>query len=321
MVGGGVNCMAYTGQSLYLPHWFVRRRGLALSIAFSGVGVGSITILPWLQTRIESSGWRSGCWVLGILVLALLGPLNLLLKHRPQDLGLEPDGGRAASATQGGGANIVDHAWAAIDWTLGRALRTRRFWWVAVGYFGALFTWYAVQVHQTKYLTEIGFSAADAAWALGLVSLVAVPGQIALGHLSDRIGREWVWAIGNFGFVLSCLALILLAAHPTMPLLWVMIVAQGTLGYGVTSVMGAISVEIFAGRNSGSIFGTVMLSAILGGATGPWVAGMLHDLTGSYAPVFWISIGCNVVSAAAIFRAAPGKVRAVAGRIRPAAAR
>ena len=52
MVGGGVNCMAYTGQSLYLPHWFVRRRGLALSIAFSGVGVGSITILPWLQTRI-----------------------------------------------------------------------------------------------------------------------------------------------------------------------------------------------------------------------------------------------------------------------------
>jgi cyanate permease len=65
----------------------------------------------------------------------------------------------------------------------------------------------------------------------------------------------------------------------------------------------------------------VMLSAILGGATGPWVAGMLHDLTGSYAPVFWISIGCNVVSAAAIFRAAPGKVRAVAGRIRPAAAR
>jgi MFS family permease len=61
LVGGGVNCLAYTGQSLYLTSWFVRRRGLALSIAFSGVGIGSITILPWLQSRIETGGWRTGC--------------------------------------------------------------------------------------------------------------------------------------------------------------------------------------------------------------------------------------------------------------------
>jgi MFS family permease len=320
LCGGGVNCLAYTGQSLYLPHWFERRRGLALSIAFSGVGIGSITILPWLQSLIVGAGWREACWMLGLLVLALLGPLNLLLKHRPEDMGLEPDGDRSPGAAAGPAGNIVYPEWAAVDWTLGRALRTRRFWWVAAGYFGSLFTWYAVQVHQTKYLTEIGFSASDAAWALGLVSLVAVPGQIALGHLSDRIGREWVWAIGNGGFVLSCLALILLAGHPTMALLAVMVVAQGTLGYGVTSVMGAITIEIFAGRNAGSIFGTVMLSAILGGATGPWVAGVPHDVTGSYAPAFWICIALDAVSAIAIFRAAPGKVRAVAGRVRAAVA-
>jgi MFS family permease len=202
-----------------------------------------------------------------------------------------------------------------VEWTLSRALRTSRFWWAATGYFSALFTWYAVQVHQTKYLTEIGFSASDAAWALGLVSLVAVPGQIALGHLSDRIGREFVWAIGNGGFVICCLTLILLAGHPTMALLCVMVVAQGTLGYGVTSVMGAITIELFAGKHVGSIFGTVMLSAILGGAAGPWVTGVLHDLTGSYTPAFWICIGLDVISAAAIWRAAPRKVRAVAGRV------
>ena len=320
LCGGGVNCLAYTGQSLYLPHWFVRRRGLALSIAFSGVGIGSITILPWLQSLIVTGGWRTACWMLGVLVLVLLGPLNLLLRHKPEDMGLQPDGGQTGGKAIDPSGNIVDPAWAAIDWTLGRALQTRRFWWVALGYFGGLFTWYAVQVHQTKYLTEIGFSASDAAWALGLVSLVAVPGQIALGHLSDRIGREWVWAIGNGGFVICCFALILLAGHPTMALLAAMVVAQGTLGYGLTSVMGAISIEIFAGRNSGSIFGTVMLSAILGGAAGPWVAGVLHDVTGSYAPAFWICIALNAVSAVAIFRASPGKVRAVAGRVRAAAA-
>lgn len=315
LVGGGVNCLAYTGQSLYLPNWFVRRRGLAISIAFSGVGVGSITILPWLQSRIESGGWRSGCLVLGILVLAVLGPLNLLLKHRPEDIALEPDGGRPANTAADPVGNVVDAAWAAVDWTLGRALRTARFWWLAAGYFGALFAWYAVQVHQTEYLIEIGFSATEAAWALGLVSLVAVPGQIALGHVSDRIGREWVWTIGNGGFVLCALALILLPAHPAAPLLWLMVITQGTLGYSLTSVMGPIPAEIFAGRHFGAIFGTVMLSAILGGAAGPWVAGFVHDVTGSYAPAFWISIGCSAMSAIAIWRAAPGKVRAVAGRV------
>ncbi len=315
MCGAGVNCFTYTTQSIYLPHWFVRRRGLAISIAFSGVGVGSIIILPWLQYMIGTGGWRSGCWMLGILVLALLGPLNLLLRHRPEDIGLEPDGEHVARVSSTGSSNIVDPAWAAIEWTLGRAIKTRRFWWLALGYFGSLFAWYAVQVHQTKYLTEIGFSATDAAWALGLVSLVAVPGQIALGHLSDRIGREWIWAIGNGGFVLCCLALISLKSHPTMALLWAMVVAQGTLGYSLTSVMGPIPAEIFAGKHQGSIFSVVMLSGIVGGAAGPWVAGTLRDLVGSYAPTFWMCIGLNIVSAAAIWRAAPRKVRAVAGRI------
>ena len=92
LVGGGVNLLAYTGQSLYLTNWFVRRRGLALSIAFSGVGVGSVTILPWLQTLIANSGWRTACWSLGLLLVGILAPLNLLLRRRPGDLGLEPDG-------------------------------------------------------------------------------------------------------------------------------------------------------------------------------------------------------------------------------------
>lgn len=314
LAGGGVNCLAYTGQSIYLTNWFVRRRGLALSIAFSGVGIGSVTILPWQGWLIETAGWRSACIELGILLLVLLGPLNLLLKHRPEDLGLRPDGLISGQASSHHAANIVNHAWAAVDWTLGRALRTRRFWWLAAGYFGGLFSWYAVQVHQTKYLIEVGFEPSQAAWALGLVSLVAIPGQIALGHLSDRVGREWVWMIGNLGFVICYLCLIGLRSAPTPMLLYAMIVAQGTFGYGLTSVMGPIPAEIFEGRHYGSIFGTVMVAAILGGTAGPWITGLLYDLTGTYSIAFSIAVGCSLLSILAIWLAAPGKVRAVAGR-------
>jgi MFS family permease len=315
LVGGGSVCLAYTGQALYLPNWFVRRRGLAMSLAYSGVGVGSIVILPWLQTLIGQIGWRGACWTLGLLVLGILAPLNLLLRHRPQDIGLEPDGDRAAGGpTSSRASNVVDPAWAAVDWTLGRAAPPPRFWWIATGYCSGLFAWYAVQVHQTKYLVEIGFSPTDAAWALGLVSVAGIPGQITLGHLSDRIGREWVWTVGSLGFVICYAALLALGRAPTPTLLAVMVGAQGLLGYGYTSVIGAIGAEIFQGRHYGTIFGTLMLAAIGGGAAGPWVTGALHDATGGYAVAFWICIASSVLSAAAIWRAAPRRVRVVAGR-------
>jgi len=316
LVGGGVNCLAYTGQSLYLTNWFVRRRGLALSIAFSGVGVGSITILPWFAWMIGSAGWRTACVAFGILLIVLLGPVNLLLRRRPEDMGLRPDGLVSNDVSSDQVGNVVDRAWAAVNWTLWRALRTRRFWWLAVGYFGGLFSWYAVQVHQTKYLIEIGFGPGEAAWALGLVSLVAVPGQVVLGHLSDRIGREWVWMIGNLGFVICYLCLIGLRSAPTLLLLNLMVIAQGTFGYSLTSVMGPIPAEIFEGPHFGSIFGTLMVAAILGGAAGPWVAGIVYDATGSYSAAWWMAIGFSLLSVLAIWLAAPGKVRAVAGRAR-----
>lgn len=317
-VGVGANLTSFVAQSLYLPNWFARRRGLALSLAFSGVGVGAVVLLPWLQTVIEREGWRASCWMMGLLVLLLLGPINLLVWRRPQDIGLEPDGGSpaaAAVARNERASNVVDPAWAAVEWTLARAVRTGRFWWIALGYFCALFAWYAVQVHQTKYLIEVGFAPITAAWALGFVSIIAIPGQIALGALSDRIGREWIWTAACIGFAVCYVALIALEETPSYPLLYVMVVSQGFLGYALTSVMAPIVAETFEGPHYGTIFGTLAVALTGGGAAGPWVAGAIHDMTGSYRPAFLIAIAGCFVSAAAIWIAAPRKVRVVPGRI------
>lgn len=321
LVGAGTVCLGYTGQGLFLPNWFVRRRGLAMSIAYSGVGIGSILVLPAVQWMIERQGWRATCVVMGLVILAVLAPLNLALRHRPQELGLEPDGDAAKGAP--GYApradNVVDAAWAAVDWTLERAMRTARFWWLASGYAAAMFAWYAVQVHQTKYLIEAGFSGVYAAWALGFVSLVAIPGQIALGAISDRVGREWVWSVGCLGFAICYGALLVIGTVPSTALLWTMVIAQGFLGYGLTSVVSAIPSEIFQGRHYGAIFGALMGMGIGGGAVGPWFTGLAYDVTGSYAAGFWTAIGCCAFSAAAIWIAAPRHVRTVAGRTRAAA--
>lgn len=315
LVGAGSVCLGYSGQSLFVPNWFVRRRGLALGIAFAGVGVGSVTLLPWVQHMIEQTGWKTSCTAMGILIIVVLAPINLLLRKRPEDIGLLPDGDPAPTATSVKPvSNIVDPVWANTDWTLRLAMRTARFWWIAVGYFCGLYIWYAVQVHQTKFLLDIGFSSSVGVWALGVVSLLGIPGQIWLGHLSDRIGREWVWAIACFGFAICFAALVALKYVPSLWLVWLMVLTQGALGYGLTSVMGPVVLEIFQGKHYGSIFGTIMLAALAGGAAGPWATGVLHDFSGSYAIAFAVGIVVSLLSAIAIWQASPGKVRAVAGK-------
>src|SRR6478609_6225925 len=97
--------------------------GVAVALAFGGVGIGSIIILPWVQLLIDKSGWRAASWAMGILVLVVLIPLNLLLHKRPEDIGLLPDGDAAPTATSAKPVSyIVDPVWAGTDWTLRRAL-------------------------------------------------------------------------------------------------------------------------------------------------------------------------------------------------------
>src|SRR5437764_13128311 len=128
LVSGGVNMLSYTAQSIYLIRWFVRRRGFALGIAFSGVGIGSITILPWVQALISEAGWRAGCWALGLLVLVVLIPLNLLFRRDPASLGLQPDGDAAPTAQPAANQRSRENG---TSWTVRQALTAGSFWWLA----------------------------------------------------------------------------------------------------------------------------------------------------------------------------------------------
>jgi sugar phosphate permease len=187
LVGGGSVCLGYSGQSLFLPNWFVRRRGMAIGIAFAGVGVGSITLLPWVQLVIEGAGWRAACMAMGTLLLVVLAPINLLLRQRPEDSGLLPDGDAApnsSSAPQP--SNVVNEAWAAVDWTLAGPCVPPPSGGSRSRISPASMPGTRCRCTRPSTWWRSGSARLSRAWALGLVSLFGIPGQIALGHISDR---------------------------------------------------------------------------------------------------------------------------------------
>ena len=115
LVGAGSVCLGYSGQSLFLPNWFIRRRGLAMGLAFAGVGIGSVTLLPWVQHMIEQTGWRTACTAMGILVLRRAGADQSLAAQAAR--GYRPAAGRRCRAVGDIGRSSVSNV---VDPVLGR---------------------------------------------------------------------------------------------------------------------------------------------------------------------------------------------------------
>jgi sugar phosphate permease len=319
MTVGGSVCLSYIGHATFLPNWFVRRRGMMIAIAFSGVGVGGIVLLPALQLFIGAVGWREACIGMAILVLVVIVPINALLqRHRPEDLQLQPDGEQAGGASTSAvkrAAEIADPAFAAIEWTYRRIAREPRFWALSGALFCSLFVHYAVLVHQTKFFIEVGFGVTQSAWALGFVGLVGIPGQLFIGALSDRIGREWGWALAMSGYVIAfSLFLAMLEVGASPALLYASILAVGALGAGTGPLFGSIGAELFGGRYYGRVFGLLGVATALGAATGAWATGWVYDITGGYALGFKLGLVFTVLSAIGVAYAGPGSVRPVTGR-------
>ena len=309
--------MSYAGHSMFLPNWFVRRRGLATGVAFSGVGVGAIVLLPWLQGVIETEGWRDACLSLAVLLVAVIVPLNVIAQRKdPASVGLEPDGdNRQPGARRAAPPDtVVDRRWTETDWTLARALRTSRFWWVTVGFFTGLFAWYAVQVHQTKYLLDVGFSPDFAALALGLVGFCGIFGQIGVGGLSDRIGGGS--GPGRSRFPDSRCAMSCCSCCPacrrrswftrSSP-------ARACSATGSARSTAPSSPTSIPGRALPLVFGFVSIGGNLGAGAGPWVTGVIFDRAGSYGPAFTLCVALALVSIFCIWMAAPRGVRLAAG--------
>ena len=256
-----------------INRWFVKRKGLAVGIAVSGVGFGLLVVPPITAQIVHAYGWKSGFLFLGILFFVVNALVATFIKARPADMGLKPYGEDAEETTTAQVSAGIK------DYSVIETLREKGFWML---YLVTLLTFAAEQmtvVHIVPYSTDMGMSVTKASLGLSLLGIGTIIGRVISGAISDRIGRILT-------LVLCCgieaVAILYLLAVKGPASLYLAMFVLG-IGYGGWVVLISVLLGEFYGlKNLGTILGLNFTAAAPAGILGPLMGGMLFDLTHSY---------------------------------------
>ena len=286
IVGIGTPFISIVAYSSVLAHWFKKKRGLASGIATSGMGVGTFGLVVLSKILIGTYGWRQAFLILGLLTLCLLLPANgMFLRHRPEEIGLGPDGVQNC-LPQG-----KDRA---RKKKIGRILKSREFV-MCVGFASlALLTVHIILVHNVRILMDQGIPMEKAADALAMVGLLSSFFRVFWGWLSDKKGRELSYTSGAVFLLLSSVFLFFTKAEREWSLY--IFVLTFSAGWAVTAPsFMALLADLFKGEQFGAIYG-LFESMIYGlSVAGVWIVGLIYDLTGTYWPTTFVIIVASVI--------------------------
>ncbi|MFC1915285.1 MFS transporter [Chloroflexota bacterium] len=264
--------------------WFVKRRGVMTGIIISGIGVGMVIIPPIANWLISLYGWRDSYIFVGITALVLIMLSAQFLRRDPSKMGQVP---------YGDGELEVEISLRPSGFSLREAIRTWQFWILAVALLCFTMGEGTTLVHIFSHAVGLGISTVSAALIVPVIGATSIVGRILLGMAGDRIDNKKAFVIGLF-FISISLSWLLVAKELWMLYLFAVIFG---FGYGGLSVLPSpIIAELFGLSSHGVIFGVVIMFGGTGGmAIGPFLAGHIFDITGSYQLAFLIYAIISVI--------------------------
>ncbi|TWF74880.1 cyanate permease [Pseudonocardia hierapolitana] len=257
-VGIAVAC-GYVPLVAAVGGWFERRRAVAMAIAVSGIGVGTLLGAPLAATLIEAMGWRGTHVVFGVVGAVLLVGCAVLVRRPPQ-----PAGG-------GSGPPL-------------RALaRMAPFRSMYAATLLAAFALFVPVVHLPAYAAASGASRVAGAALVGIIGVASVVGRVALGAVADRFGRVRTF---QASFAVLAVAFTFWLGHIALGGPFAVLVAFAVVlgvGYGGwIALQPAVIADTFGVRGLGRLIGLVYTAAGIGALLGVPVAGALVDATGGH---------------------------------------
>lgn len=291
-----------------VANWFLRKRGMAIGIVAMSLPLGGSALTLLAQYIISHYGWRGVYWAFGALTLLfLVGPPILIVRKRPEDMGLLPDGEVAPGPERedplvrekkGGPTPEV-------DWSLEEALRTRSLWLIILGFSVALVANGAIGFHQVAYFTDVGIPAGAAAGALSVYALSGAFANAMWGFIADRIPARTcnIFAL----FMSSVMVGFLITVH-SAPMAYLFAVLFGVVARGEASLVEIMIAQYYGRASYGSILGFTVPFQMIGLGFGPLIAAVAFDFTGSYQGVFMGFVATYLFAGLTIVLARPPRL-------------
>ena len=260
----------YTPMMTTVSGWFIDKSGLglAMGLAAAGIGSGSLILSPFTAWLITSFGWRYSYVLIGLLCWVVFVPIVIFLKRRP----VLPKKQDTTIST---------------DFTFVEAIRTGSFWFLGLTWLFGAMAIFAPMMHLVPLCTDMGISLVAAGTIMGLYGGASVVGRIAMGLVSDKIGRKQAMLIC---FLSQTLILVWLIFAKNLWSLSLFSIVFGFSSGGWAALCPAICTDYFGFRSGGKILGMVVLLAGIGVGIGPLVGGYIFDVTHSYYYMIWMSI-------------------------------
>ena len=297
-----------------ISNWFIRMRGRAVAIGAMGISLSAL-ILPLLSTQvIDAYGWRAAWIVIGAFVWLLVIPTAALaMRRRPEDYGLEPDGGPAPPGSRARNVGELGDA----RWTRAQVLRTPTLWMLIATFGLSSMGLGAMLLHAIPYLTDIGFSRAQAAAAFGMVGAAGLMSKPLWGLALDRFQTRYCAASE---FLLMAAGMVLILAINGVVMMYVAIFVFGLGIGGSVTVREVVWANYFGRLTLGAVRSVGRPFTIVSSAGGPVFAAAAYDIGGSYHMAFVTFIGTYVLAAAMIMvtpRPSPPRASGVAAAAAP----
>ena len=271
------------GPSVVVSRWFVRRRGLATGFLFLSHSLGMITFPLIAGLVIKYRGWEDAWIVLGVLVWILaLGPVSMLVRQTPEEVGLLPDGDPPTSQAGGAETSAVTEEQ---NWTLREAARTPTLWLLAMAT-GSLFLLQSgTNIHQGAYFLDQGLGVGVSAATLSLNAVFTGVGSIFWGWLVDRVPVRFTYA--GVALMMAVALILFPMADTTVEALIVASIFGAAVG-GILVVPVVAYADYFGRRSLSAIRGVTEPFVSLGQAIGALFSGIVYDVTGSYKDAFLV---------------------------------
>jgi MFS family permease len=290
------------GQTLMatVNQWFIRRKAVALSTLMTAFAGGGAIVVPLLHLGIVSLGWRPTVFIIGLFITILTLPVAYVIRSRPEDLGLRPDGDppTAAAATRpsrGGGHHAPAAATAGEEqnFTVRQALRTQAFWFILLGVITRVSATNSIIIHLFPLLVWKGMTEDVATLAASVMFFMAIPLRFLLGVAGGRLSpRKLLF----YGMNLGAVGLLGLWLLPQWPALIVFILGLAIVE-GITSVNWIMVGDYFGRNRFASLMGAMSIFHNIGMFIAPIYAGWIRDTTESYAIVLATFAPTFVISA------------------------